>query len=52
LLNSWVGLLISVMMIAAVVIRTALEDRSLSRELPGYSEYIQQVRYRLLPRIW
>jgi protein-S-isoprenylcysteine O-methyltransferase Ste14 len=34
------------------VIRTALEDRTLQEELPGYKEYARQVRYRLMPGIW
>jgi len=40
---------------AAVVIalaRTTLEDRALQQELPGYREYADRVRYRLLPGIW
>jgi len=35
-----------------MVIRTALEDRTLLEELDGYREYAQGVRYRLLPGIW
>lgn len=34
------------------VVRTALEDRTLLRELTGYEEYATQTRYRLLPGIW
>jgi protein-S-isoprenylcysteine O-methyltransferase Ste14 len=34
------------------VIRTALEDRTLQEELPGYKEYARRVRYRLLPWIY
>ena len=34
------------------VIRTALEDRTLQDELPGYREYVQHVRYRLIPGIY
>jgi protein-S-isoprenylcysteine O-methyltransferase Ste14 len=34
------------------VIRTALEDRFLQDELPGYRDYAQRVRYRLLPGVW
>jgi len=34
------------------VIRTALEDKTLRAELPGYAEYAQRVRYRLLPGLW
>ena len=37
---------------ALFVVRTALEDRTLQEELPGYKEYAQQTRYRLLPGIW
>ena len=35
-----------------VVVRTALEDRTLQSELPGYRDYAHKVRYRLLPGIW
>jgi protein-S-isoprenylcysteine O-methyltransferase Ste14 len=35
-----------------LVIRTALEDRTLQEELPGYKEYARNTRYRLLPGIW
>ena len=33
-------------------IRTALEDKTLLEELPGYKEYAQRVRHRLIPGIW
>ncbi|MFQ5875494.1 MAG: methyltransferase family protein, partial [Dehalococcoidia bacterium] len=35
-----------------IVVRTALEDRTLHEELDGYKEYAQRVRYRLLPGLW
>ena len=35
-----------------LVVRTALEDKTLQEELPGYKEYAQRVRYRLLPGVW
>ena len=35
-----------------VVTRTALEDRTLQEELPGYRAYAQRVRYRLCPGIF
>jgi protein-S-isoprenylcysteine O-methyltransferase Ste14 len=38
--------------ICAIVVRTALEDRTLIAELAGYDEYAQSTRYRLLPGIW
>jgi len=34
------------------VIRTTLEDQTLQDELPGYREYAQRVRYRLMPWIF
>ncbi len=34
------------------IIRTALEDGVLLRELDGYSPYAQKVRYRLIPWLW
>jgi protein-S-isoprenylcysteine O-methyltransferase Ste14 len=37
---------------AFFIIRTRLEDRFLQENLPGYREYAQKVRYRLLPGIW
>ena len=40
------------LLIAALVVRTALEDRTLRDELAGYAEYARQVRYRLAPGIW
>jgi len=33
-------------------IRTALEGRTLQKELDGYREYAGRVRYRLIPGIW
>jgi protein-S-isoprenylcysteine O-methyltransferase Ste14 len=35
-----------------LVIRTALEDRMLRAELPGYAEYAARVRFRLIPGVW
>jgi len=34
------------------IIRTALEDRTLQEELPGYREYTSRVRYRLIPGVY
>ncbi|HPN14403.1 MAG TPA: isoprenylcysteine carboxylmethyltransferase family protein, partial [Spirochaetota bacterium] len=38
--------------VALFIVRTALEDRTLRAELPGYAEYAKKVGYRLLPGIW
>ena len=34
------------------VIRAVLEDQTLQEELPGYRDYAQRVRYRLIPGIY
>lgn len=34
------------------MVRTILEDRTLQAELPGYKEYAERVRFRLLPGVW
>ena len=52
LLGSLWALLPAGLTIAAMVVRTALEDRTLQEELPGYAEYAQRTRYRLLPGVW
>lgn len=51
-LGSWLGMLPLAGCVAMVVRRTAIEDRFLQEELPGYSEYAQKVPYRLLPGVW
>lgn len=52
LLCSWWAFIPSVLSVIAIFIRTALEDRTLREELPGYIEYASRVRYRLIPLIW
>ena len=37
---------------ALLLVRTALEDRVLQEELPGYADYARQVRHRLIPGAW
>jgi protein-S-isoprenylcysteine O-methyltransferase Ste14 len=51
-LGSWWALIPAVVIVIVFVIRTALEDKTLQAGLPGYAEYAQQVRYRLVPGIW
>lgn len=52
LLASWPALAASGFGAMLLVLRTALEDRTLQAELPGYVEYAQRVRYRLVPGVW
>lgn len=51
-LGSWWALVPGALAGVTLVVRTALEDRTLQAELPGYVEYTQQVRYRLAPGLW
>ncbi len=50
--GAWAALIPGAVGIAVFVIRTALEDRALHEELPGYAAYAQQTRYRLIPGVW
>jgi protein-S-isoprenylcysteine O-methyltransferase Ste14 len=51
-LGSWCAIVPGLLIVIGYVIRTALEDRTLRAELPGYAEYAARVRYRLVPGIW
>ena len=51
-LNSTWTLIPAVVALIITVIRTALEDRVLQEELPGYRDYASQVRYRLIPGVY
>jgi len=42
----------AIVALVIAIARTALEDKTLQEELPGYREYAQRVRYRLLPGIY
>ncbi len=40
------------LIVVLFILRTSLEDKTLQEELPGYKEYAQTVRYRLMPGVW
>jgi protein-S-isoprenylcysteine O-methyltransferase Ste14 len=52
LLGSVSGLLVGLAMIGLLVVRIFGEEKLLARDLKGYKEYLQKVRYRLLPHVW
>jgi protein-S-isoprenylcysteine O-methyltransferase Ste14 len=52
LLGSWWAFIPSIISVAALIIRTSLEDQTLCEELSGYVEYAERVRYRLIPNVW
>jgi len=51
-LGSWWALIPGFMIIPTLVFRILNEENVLSRDLPGYKEYMQKVHWRLLPGIW
>jgi protein-S-isoprenylcysteine O-methyltransferase Ste14 len=51
-LGSWWGLLASVLGIPALVWRIVDEERFLAKNLAGYVDYTNRVKYRLLPHVW
>ncbi len=51
-LGSWWAGLTGLVCALLILLRTALEDRTLFYELDGYREYAAQVHYRLIPGIW
>jgi protein-S-isoprenylcysteine O-methyltransferase Ste14 len=52
LLGSWYGLLLALILVAAIAYRATREERTLSAELPGYDAYLKQVKYHLIPYVW
>ena len=51
-LGSLYALIPASLSVILFILRTALEDKTLQQELPGYKEYAEKVRYRLIPGIW
>jgi protein-S-isoprenylcysteine O-methyltransferase Ste14 len=52
LLASWWALIPSAVSVILFVVRTALEDKTLRIELPGYVKYAEDVPWRLVPGVW
>jgi len=51
-LGSWWGLCMIRVLLSALIWRLLDEERFLVRNRPGYAEYRDKVRYRLVPFIW
>ena len=51
-LGSWWALAPALVTSLLFIRRTFLEDRTLKAELPGYREYAEDVRFRLIPQVW
>jgi protein-S-isoprenylcysteine O-methyltransferase Ste14 len=51
-LGSCWGVLLIIPFLPILVWRLLDEERFLHKNLPGYTEYTHEVRYRLVPRLW
>jgi len=51
-LGSYWGLIPMATILLAIVLRIVNEETVLIRDLPGYKEYCQKTKYRLIPFIW
>jgi len=51
-LGSWWALPGFLIVGALIVIRLLNEEKVLRQELPGYAEYCEKTRYRLVPMVW
>ena len=51
-LGSFWATLPALLVILVLVARIVNEEKVLLRDLPGYLEYMQRVRYRLIPGVW
>jgi protein-S-isoprenylcysteine O-methyltransferase Ste14 len=51
-LESFTCLLLLPVMVVALAVRIAVEERHLRTALSGYSDYADRVRYRLVPFVW
>ena len=51
-LNSLWAFIPTGLLVIVIFLRTYMEDKTLQTELPGYKEFSQKTKYRLLPGIW
>ena len=52
ILGSWYALIAFAFYPAIIIARLLDEEKLLTKELPGYAEYKQKVKYRIIPFIW
>ena len=52
LLGSWWGVALAPVFALLFAIRARIEERALIEGLPGYADYAERVRYRLVPGLW
>lgn len=52
IIGSLAGLINTLVSTFLIILRTKLEDETLQKELTGYIQYVQKVKFRLIPGIW
>ena len=52
ILGSWYALIAFAFYPTIIIVRLKDEEALLTKELPGYAEYKQKVKYRIIPFIW
>lgn len=51
-LGSYWAMIPAALILPVFIVRILTEEKVLRKDLPGYQEYTQKVKYRLLPLIW
>jgi len=51
-LGSWYSLIPMAIFLSTLVIRITNEEKVLLAGLPGYADYVNRVKYRLIPLVW
>ena len=51
-LGSWWTIVLVIPFVPVLLWRLLNEEKVLTRDLPGYTEYMRRVKYRLVPRVW
>jgi protein-S-isoprenylcysteine O-methyltransferase Ste14 len=51
-LGSWVAVPVFLLMPVFLIFRIRNEEEVLAQDLPGYADYCQRVKYRLIPWVW
>jgi protein-S-isoprenylcysteine O-methyltransferase Ste14 len=51
-LESYTAVLTAIVPVALLIVRIAIEEAALRRELSGYEDYMKRVPYRLIPFVW
>ena len=51
-LGSWWTIVLVIPFVPVLFWRLLNEEKVLTRDLPGYTDYMRRVKYRLVPRVW